>query len=98
MAQETAFEYFFFNDTATTEIYTILVEQAPGHWIAQIRLPDGTFWTMDRFDPKSPALPKQWVGATPAAAADHAARILTNYFANEGMEVIHRRYLLEGKS
>ena len=26
-----------------------------------------------------------------------AARILTNYFANEGMEVIRRRYLLEIK-
>jgi len=53
---------------------------------------------MNRFDPKSPALPKQWVGATPAAAADYAARILTNYFANEGMEVIRRHYLLKAGS
>jgi hypothetical protein len=50
---------------------------------------------MSRFDPKAPALPKQWVGATAAAAADYAARILTNYFASEGMEVIRRQYLLE---
>ena len=52
---------------------------------------------MDRFDPKAPALPKQWVGATAAAAADYAARILTNYLAGEGMEVVQRRYLLENK-
>ena len=95
MAQETAFEYTVRTRQKTDETYTILVEPAPGHWIAQVRLPDGSFWTMNRFDPKSPALAKQWVGATPAAAADYAARILTNYFANEGMEVIRRRYLLE---
>ena len=98
MGQETAFEYTVRTRQKTDETYTILVEQAPGHWIAQIRLPDGSFWTMNRFDPKSPALPKQWVGATPAAAADYAARILTNYFANEGMEVLRRRYLLEATS
>ena len=98
MAQETAFEYTVRTRLKTDETYTILVEQAPGHWIAQIRLPDGSFWTMNRFDPKSPALPKQWVGATPAAAADYAARILTNYFANEGMEVIRRHYLLKAGS
>ena len=98
MAQETAFEYTVRTRQKIDETCTILVEQAPGHWIAQIRLPDGSFWTMNRFDPKSPALPKQWVGATPAAAADYAARILTNYFANEGMEVIRRHYLLKAGS
>jgi len=98
MAQETAFEYTVRTRQKTDDIYTILVEKAPGHWIAQIRLPDGSFWMMNRFDPKSPALPKQWVGATAAAAADYAARILTNHFANEGMEVIRRRFLLEGGS
>jgi len=81
MGQETAFEYTVRTRQKTDETYTILVEQAPGHWIAQIRLPDGSFWTMNRFDPKSPA-----------------ARILTNYFANEGMEVLRRRYLLEATS
>jgi len=97
MAQEVAFEYTVRTRQNSDESYAILVEQAPGHWIAQIRLPDGTFWTMKRSEPKAPALPKQWVGATPAAAADYAARILTNYFANEGMEVVRRRYLLETK-
>jgi hypothetical protein len=77
------------------ETYTILVEKAPAHWIATIRTPDGTSWRMDRFDPKAPAMPKQWVGATAAAAADYAARILTNYFANEGMEIKQRRCLLD---
>ena len=96
MAAESAFEYTVRTRQKTDETYLILVEKAPGHWIAQIRLPDNSFWTMNRFDPKSPALPKQWVGATAAAAADYAARILTNYFANEGMEVIRRRFLLEG--
>jgi hypothetical protein len=97
MAQEVAFEYTVRTRQKTDEDYAILVEQAPGHWIAQIRLPDGAFWTMTRSEPRAPALPKQWVGATPAAAADYAARILTNYFANEGMEVVRRRYLLETK-
>jgi len=97
MAQEVAFEYTVRTRQNSDESYAILVEQAPGHWIAQIRLPDGTFWTMKRSEPKAPALPKQWVGATPAAAADYAARILTNYLANEGMEVVRRRYLLETK-
>ncbi len=98
MAQEVAFEYTVRTRQKIDETYTILIEPAPGYWIAQIRLPDATFWTMNRSEPKAPALPKQWVGATPAAAADHAARILTNYFANEGMEVIRRRYLLENKT
>jgi len=95
MAQEVAFEYTVRTRQKTDETYTIVVEPAPGHWIAQIRLPDGAYWTMNRSEPKAPALPKQWVGATPAAAADYAARILTNYFANEGMEVVRRQYLLE---
>lgn len=97
MAQEVAFEYTVRTRQKTDETYTILVEQAPGHWIAHIRLPDGTFWTMSRSEPKAPVLPKQWVGATAAAAADYAARILTNYFANEGMEVVRRSYLLGAK-
>ncbi len=86
MAAETAFEYTVLTREKTEETYTILVEQAPGHVIA-----------MNRFDPKAPAVPKQWVGATPAAAADYAARILTNYFANEQLEVVKRRYLLESR-
>jgi len=97
MAGDTAFEYTVQTRQKGEETYTILVEKAPGHWIATIRLPDGNFWTMNRFDPKAPAIPKQWVGATPAAAADYAARILTNYFANEQLEVVRRRYLLETK-
>ena len=97
MAAETAFEYTVLTREKTEETYTILVEKAPGHVIATVRLPDGTFWTMNRFDPKAPAVPKQWVGATPAAAADYAARILTNYFANEQLEVVKRRYLLESR-
>jgi hypothetical protein len=97
MAAETAFEYTVRTRQKTDETYTIVVEKAPGHWIAEIRLPDGTFWMMNRFDPRAPALPKQWVGATAAAAADYAARILTNYFANEGMEVVRRNYLLDAK-
>lgn len=95
MAAEIAFEYTVQTRQKSEEIYAILVERAPGHFIATVRLPDGNFWTMDRFDPKAPHVPKQWVGATPAAAADFAARILTNFFANEGMEVIRRSYLLE---
>jgi hypothetical protein len=98
MAQQTAFEYTVRTRQKTDETYTILVEPAPGYWIAQVRLPDESFWTMSRFDPKAPALPKQWVGATAAAAADYAARILTNHFATEGMEVIRRHYLLETTS
>jgi hypothetical protein len=98
MEQLTAFEYVVRTRQKTDETYSILVEKAPGHWIAQIRLPDGSFWTMSRFDPKAPALPKQWVGATAAAAADYAARILTNHFATEGMEVVRRSYLLEQKT
>ncbi len=98
MAQEVAFEYIVRTRQKTDDTYTILVEPAPGHFISQIRLPDGTYWMMNRSEPKAPALPKQWVGATAAAAADYAARILTNYFANEGMEVIRRRYLLDETS
>jgi hypothetical protein len=90
-----AFEYKIRTRQKTDEVYTIHVDQAPGHWIAEIHLPDGSPWTMSRFDPKAPNLPKQWVGATAAAAADYAARILANYFANEGMEIISRRHLLE---
>src|SRR2546422_8069718 len=74
MGQDVAFEYTVRTLQKTDETYAIVVEQAPGHWIAQIRLPDGTFWTMNRSEPKAPVLPKQWVGATQAAAADYAAR------------------------
>lgn len=94
MTSQTAFEYTVRTRQMTDETYLIQVEQAPGHWIATIRLPDGSAWTMDRFDPKAPSIPKQWVGATAAAAADFAARILTNYLANEGIEVVRRTYLL----
>src|SRR2546422_8280174 len=59
MAQEVAFEYTVRTRQNSDESYAILVEQAPGHWIAQIRLPDGTFWTMKRSEPKAPALPKR---------------------------------------
>src|SRR3989442_1176278 len=98
MAAEIAFEYTVLTREKTEETYTILVEQAPGHVIATVRLPDGTFWTMNRFDPKAPAVPKQWVGATAAAAADYAARVLANYFANEGMEIMRRKNHLEAKT
>jgi hypothetical protein len=98
MAAEVAFEYLVQTRDREEVTYTILVEKAPGHFIATIRLPDGEFWTMNRFDPKAPAMPKQWVGATPAAAADFAARILTNFFANEQLEVLKRRFLLESRS
>ena len=94
MAAEIAFEYTVRTRAKIEETYTVLVEKAPGHFIATIRMPEGSFWTLDRFDPKAPAIPKQWVGATPAAAADHAARILTNWFANEGMEVVRKSFLL----
>ena len=43
-------------------------------------------------------MPKQWVGATAAAAADYAARILTNYFANEGIEIRKKTDLLDAES
>ena len=95
MAAEVAFEYTVRCRQMIDETYTILVEKAPAHWIATIRIPNGSFWTLDRFDPKAPAMPKQWVGATAAAAADYAARILTNYFANEGIEVKQRTCLLD---
>src|SRR5436309_12868854 len=97
MGQDVAFEYTVRTLQKTDETYAIVVEQAPGHWIAQIRLPDGAFWTMNRSEPKAPALPKQWDGATPAAAADYAARTLPNYLPNEGTEVIRRRRLVENR-
>lgn len=96
MAAEVAFEYTVRTRQMTDETYQILVEKAPAHFIATVRMSDGTFWTMDRFDPKAPAMPKQWVGATAAAAADFASRILINYFANEGMEIRKRVDRLEG--
>jgi len=95
MAAQIAFEYVIRTREMTDETYQVVVEKAPSHFIATIRMPDGRLWTMDRFDPKAPAMPKQWVGATAAAAADYAARILTNYFANEGMEVKSRACLLD---
>ena len=94
MAVETAFEYSVRTRQKTEEIYCVQVEKAPGHWIATILMPDGSTWNLNRFEPKAPAIPKQWVGATAAAAADFAARILANFFANEGMEVIQRRLVL----
>ena len=94
MAAETAFEYSVRSQQKTEETYLVQVEKAPGHWIATILMPDGSTWNLNRFEPKAPAIPKQWVGATAAAAADFAARILTNFFANEGMEVVQRRLLL----
>ena len=97
MAAQTAFTYNVRTRQMTNEVYVIQVERAPGHWIATIQLPDGTYWNMNRFDPKAPAIPKQWAGASAAAAADFAARILTNYFANEGMEVVRREFVLEGR-
>jgi hypothetical protein len=87
---DVAFEYVVRTREKTDETYRIEVEKAPGHWIAVVRLPDGSTWNMDRFDPRAPNLPKQWVGGTPAAAADFAARILTNWFASEGLEVVRR--------
>jgi hypothetical protein len=98
MPAETAFEYIVRTRQKTEETYAILVEKAPGHWISTVRLPDGSLWAMNRFDPKAPAMPKQWVGATAAAAADFAARILTNFFANEGMEVVRRDYRLGARA
>jgi len=94
MAWEVAFEYVVRTRQRTDETYLIEVDKAPGHFIAVVRLPDGSIWNMDRFDPRAPALPKQWVGGTAAAAADYAARILTNYFANEGMEVVRKSFKL----
>lgn len=96
MPAEVAMEYTVRTRQKTDETYGILVERAPGYWIASIRLPDGTPWLMNRFDPRAPELPRQFVGATAAAAADHAARVLTNFFANEGTEVVRRRSLLDG--
>ncbi len=90
---DVAFEYVVRTRAKTDETYRIEVEKAPGHWIAIVRLPDGATWNMDRFDPRAPALPKQWVGGTAAAAADFAARILTNWFASEGMEVVKRTFM-----
>jgi hypothetical protein len=89
---EVAFEYVVRTRQMTDETYLIEVEKAPGHYIAVVRLPDGTTWNMDRFDPRAPALPKQWVGGTATAAADFAARVLTNWFANEGMEIVRKEY------
>ncbi|HKQ98422.1 MAG TPA: hypothetical protein VJV75_11135 [Candidatus Polarisedimenticolia bacterium] len=89
---DVAFEYVVRTRQKTDETYRIEVEKAPGHWIAVVRLPDGGTWNMDRFDPRAPKLPKQWVGGTAAAAADFAARILTNWFASEGMEVVKRTF------
>ena len=89
---EVAFEYVVRTRQKTDETYLIEVEKAPGHYIAVVRLPDGTTWNMDRFDPRAPALPKQWVGGTAAAAADFAARVLTNWFANEGMEIVRKEF------
>ena len=66
--KEVAFEYVVRTRQMTDETYLIEVEKAPGHWIAVVRLPDGSVWNMDRFDPRAPALPKQWVGGTAAAA------------------------------
>ena len=97
MAGTTAFEYVVRTRRKTDETYLIEVEKAPGHWLAVVRLPDGTTWNMDRFDQRAPALAKQWVGGTAAAAADYAARVLANYFANEGMEIVRRTYLLVEK-
>jgi hypothetical protein len=98
MAMEVAFEYVVRTRQKTDETYLIEVEKAPGHWIAVVRLPDGSTWNMDRFDQRAPALAKQWVGGTAAAAADFAARVLTNHFANEGMEVVRKTYRLGEKS
>lgn len=97
MAAEVAFEYVVRTRRMADETYLIEVDKAPGHYIAVVRMPDGGTWNMDRFDPRAPALPKQWVGGTAAAAADYAARILTNYFANEGMEIVRRTYKLGEK-
>jgi hypothetical protein len=94
MAWEVAFEYVVRTRQKTDETYLIEVDKAPGHFIAVVRLPDGSLWNMDRFDPRAPALPKQWVGGTAAAAADYAARILTNHFANEGMEIVRKTFKL----
>lgn len=94
MPAETAFEYVVRTRQKTEETYLIEVERAPGHFIAVVRLPGGATWNMDRFDPRAPALAKQWVGGTAAAAADFAARVLTNWFATEGMEVVRKTYRL----
>ena len=98
MDVQTAFEYTVRSRQMTDEVYRIEVQKAPGHWLATIRLPDGSTWNMDRFDPKAPAIPRQWAGATSAAAADFAARVLANFFANEGIEIVGRKCLLESGS
>lgn len=95
MNSQTAFEYTVRTRQMSNEIYRVVVQKAPGHWIATIQLPDGTNWNMNRFDPKAPGIPKQWAGKTAIAAADFAARILTNFFANEGMEIAEKKVLLE---
>ena len=95
MASRTAFEYTVRTRQKTDETYLIRTEQAPGHWIATVIRPDGTTWNSNWFDPKAPSIPKQWVGGTEAAAADFAERVLTNFFANEGMEVVRRACLLD---
>jgi len=94
MPAEVAFEYVVRTPKKVEETYLIEVERAPGHWIATVRLPDGTLWNMDRFDPRAPSLPKQWVGGNAAAAADFAARVLTNWFVTERMEVVRKTYKL----
>lgn len=98
MPAEVAFEYVVRTLQKTEETYLIEVERAPGHFIATVRLPDGTLWNMDRFDPRAPSLPKQWVGGNAAAAADFAARVLVNWFATERMEVVRKTYKLGPKS
>ncbi|MGH9749415.1 MAG: hypothetical protein ACRD6R_05790 [Candidatus Polarisedimenticolia bacterium] len=94
MAAEPAIEFAVRTRQKSDETYTIVVEKAPGHWIAEIRLPDGSPWLMNRFDARAAAVPRQWAGASAAAAADHAARVLGNHFASEGMEIVRRTPLL----
>jgi hypothetical protein len=94
MAAEPAIEFTVRARQKSDETYTIVVERAPGHWIAEVRLPDGGLWLMNRFDPRAPALPRQWAGASAAAAADYASRVLVNHFASEGIEIVRRTSLL----
>jgi len=89
MAAEIAFEY-----TVETREKS---QRATPFWSTRLPVTSSprcgsrrNFWTMDRFRSEGPPCAKQWVGATSAAAADFAARILTNFFANEGMEVVRR--------
>lgn len=95
MDRRTAFEYTVRTRQMSNEVYRVEVQKAPDHWIATIHFPDGTSWNMDRFDPKAPGVPKQWIGATAVAAPDFAARILTGSFASEGMEIVEKRVQLE---